>query len=145
MGNYIADLRRLVGSRPIISVGATILVRSKVGEILLQKRSDTKTWGLPGGGMEPGENLEQTARRELQEETGLIVQDLRLIDVFSGPDYFFVYPNGDQVHTVIVLYEAVKIMGELKPLDDESLALQYFPLNDLPQMESRAKAILNSL
>ncbi|MTI96302.1 MAG: NUDIX hydrolase [Firmicutes bacterium] len=144
MSDYIKELRSLIGNRPIIIVGATILVRN-LEEILLQRRSDTGTWGLPGGSLELGESLEQAARRELIEETGLRAGELKLVNVFSGPEFFFVYPNGDQVHTVIVLFEASKVSGVLAPIDDESLELKYFPLNALPELESRAENILKTL
>lgn len=57
MSDYIKDLRRLIGHRPLILVGSTIIVINDKKEILLQHRSDTKEWGLPGGAMEPGESL----------------------------------------------------------------------------------------
>lgn len=142
---YIQELRRLVGSRPLIVVGATVLVRNERGEILFQKRSDTGTWGLPGGAMEPGETLDETARRELLEETGLKAGQCRLLGVLSGPELFFVYPNGDQVHTVVVLYEATDLTGCLGVGDDESLEIRYFPLSSLPDLESRAAAVLRQL
>ncbi|MGE5654358.1 MAG: NUDIX hydrolase [Bacillota bacterium] len=142
MPSYIAGLRELVGHRPLIVVGATIIVRNARGEVLLQKRSDTGTWGLPGGAMEPGESPEQTARRELWEETGLTAGELRLLDVLAGPELFFVYPNGDQVHTVIILYEAAEVIGTLGVHDTESLELCHFSLSDLPKLENRARVVL---
>ncbi len=145
ISGYVSELRLLVGHRPLVVVGATVIVRNERGEILLQKRSDTGTWGLPGGAMEPGESLEQTARRELWEETGLSADPFRLVDVVSGPELFFSYPNGDQVHTVVVLYEAMAVTGSLKINDDESLDLRYFLMDALPELESRAAAVLRRL
>ena len=100
---YIQEIRQMVRNCPIIAIGATIIVYNEKNEILLNQRTDTGTWGIPGGSMESGKVAEKTARRELYEETGLEVDDLKLIDVLSGPEYFFVYPNGDQMHTVVIL------------------------------------------
>lgn len=68
--SYLGELRKIVGNRPLLSAGATVLVIQN-GTVLLNLRSDTKTWGIPGGGMELGESLEETAHRELFEETSL--------------------------------------------------------------------------
>ena len=73
MGNYVSELRRLVGSRPLLLVAAGVVVRASYGAILLQRRTDDGLWGLPGGALEPGDSLEEAARRELLEETGLVV------------------------------------------------------------------------
>lgn len=139
---YMEELRQLVGKRPIIGVGATILVFNLNREILLQLRSDTNTWGLPGGGMEAGEKIEETATRELFEECGLTLEKSKLLTVLSGPEYYFVYPNGDEVHTVIVLFEALRVSGELSINDGESSELRYFNLSLLPMLESRAQAVI---
>ena len=65
---YIEELRALIGHRPIIMVGATVLITDFKGRLLLIRRHDNGCWGVPGGSMEPGESLEQTARRETREE-----------------------------------------------------------------------------
>ena len=61
---YIQQLRELVGFRPIIMVGTGVLLL-KEKEVLLQRRRDNGLWGIPGGSLEPGESLEETARREI--------------------------------------------------------------------------------
>ena len=57
------------------------------GSILLTRLSplepDEGKWTLPGGGMEPGESVHQTLRREFDEETGLVPEIGRLVDVFT--------------------------------------------------------------
>ena len=55
---------------------------------MLQYRSDTYDWGVPGGAMELGETTEETARRELFEETGLNAKIMQFIGVLSGKVYF---------------------------------------------------------
>lgn len=69
--NYIKYIRQYVGTKPIIAPGSAIIVLNEHKEILLQLRSDTNDWGLPGGGMEMGDSFEETAQKELFEETGL--------------------------------------------------------------------------
>ena len=139
------DLRKFVGHNPLIGVGATTLVFNSNKELLLNLRSDTNTWGLPGGSMELYETIEETAIRELKEETNLDVHDLKLVTVLSGDDYYFEYPNGDKMCTVIVLFKVLDYDGELKVNDNESKKLAFFPLGNLPNLESRAEKIIDKI
>ena len=56
---------------PFIQPGAAVVIRNELGEILLQERTDKNIWGLPGGCQDLGERLEETAIREVFEETGI--------------------------------------------------------------------------
>lgn len=143
--SYIMNIRSKLGHEPIINVGSTILVFNENKEILLNLRSDTNDWGIPGGGKELNETLEECAIRELKEETNLNTDDLELVTVLSGKDYYYKYPNGDEVDTVIVLYQAKNYKGNLKINDGESKKLQFFSLNNLPKLESRAKLIIDKI
>ncbi|OAS85887.1 MULTISPECIES: NUDIX hydrolase [Metabacillus] len=144
--NYISELRKLIGNHPIISVGATVLVVNEKKEVLFQLRSDTYDWGLPGGSMELRETLEETASRELKEETGLEAKTFELINVFSGPQYYFRYPNGDETYSVINLYRALDVSGKIEMNDGESISLEYFSRDNLPKnLEKRAKALIDTI
>ena len=50
---YIQELRQLVGRRPIIMVGATVLVINQYDELLMMRRTDNGCWGVPSGALEP--------------------------------------------------------------------------------------------
>lgn len=143
--SYITNLRKYVGHEPLINIGATVIVLNDKNEILLNLRSDTNTWGIIGGGMELGESLEETAERELMEEAGLKAKHFELLDLLSGKELYFKYPNGDETYTVIALYQAVGVSGKLKINDDESNKLQYFSLDKLPPLESRARVVIQKL
>ena len=142
---YIMDLRKYVGHEPLIGLGATTLVFNDKNEILLNLRSDTNTWGIPGGSMELHETIEETAVRELKEEAGICADKLELVSVLSGDEYYFEYPNGDKMCTVIVLFKVLNYTGEIKVSDNESKQLKFFSLDELPNMESRAKAIIDKI
>jgi hypothetical protein len=60
-------------------------------------------------------------------------------------DYYFEYPNGDKMCTVIVLFKVLNYRGELKVSDHESKALKFYPINDLPVMELRAERIIQKI
>lgn len=139
------DLRKYIGHEPLIGVGATTLVFNDKNELLLNLRTDTNTWGIPGGAMELYETIEETAVRELKEETGICAEELELVGVLSGKDYYFEYPNGDKMCTVIVLFKVLNFSGTLKVSDNESKSLRFFPLTNLPVMESRAARIIEKI
>lgn len=142
---YITNLRQYVEHEPLIGLGATTLVFNNKNELLLNLRSDTNTWGIPGGSMELYETIEETAIRELKEETGIDADELELVTVLSGKEYYFEYPNGDKMCTVIVLFKVLNYTGNIKVSDDESKELKFFSLDNLPNMESRAKAIIDKI
>lgn len=130
---YVSSLRKYVGHQPLILVGATVLVLDRQNRLLMIRRSDTGDWGVPGGIMEPGETIEETARRELCEETNLAAGELELFGVFSGPELFFRYPNGDEIFSVPIVYIARDVCGILKLTDGEHYDSGYFPLTNLPE------------
>jgi ADP-ribose pyrophosphatase YjhB (NUDIX family) len=132
MTRYIQELRALVGHRPLILVGVNALVLDESGRLLLLERTDTKDWGLPGGFLELGETVEEAAKREICEETGLELEAMKLFGVFSGPEYFYTYPNGDQVSNVTVVYLASSPQQPLRPDQIESQQVQFFELDELP-------------
>ena len=133
MSNYILDLRKVVGHRPLIQVGAGIIVEDEQGRVLLQLRSDNHCWGYCGGSMEIDEEAEETARRELLEETGLAAESLELFGVFSGPDYHYVYPNGDEVSNVDIVFLCRKFSGQLKCQESEVDDLRFFAPDEIPE------------
>ena len=142
---YIMNLREKVRHGPLIVVGSTTLVFNNKNELLLNLRSDTNTWGIPGGAKELNETLEECAIRELKEETNINVNDLELITVLSGKEYYFKYPNEDELDCVIALYKVSNYEGELNINDGESKELKFFSLDNLPELESRAKAIIDKI
>ncbi|WP_180953606.1 GNAT family N-acetyltransferase [Bacillus sp. T33-2] len=145
MGDYIKEIRKLIGTRPFIMAGSAVLVFNEKNEILLQLRADTGNWGLPGGGMEPGESFEETAVRELYEETGLKAVRLRILDMLSGSEFYFKYPNGDEIYNAIALFLVEKWEGFPRVMDDESRDLRFFALNRLPELASKTTIILEKL
>jgi 8-oxo-dGTP pyrophosphatase MutT (NUDIX family)/GNAT superfamily N-acetyltransferase len=145
LGDYVKEIRALIGTRPFILAGSAVLVFNERNEVLLQLRSDTGKWGIPGGAMEPGESFEETARRELLEETGLYLKRLKFLDLLAGEDYYFQYPNGDEIHNAIALYACDDWEGTLQMLDGESRELRFFALDNLPELQGRPELILNKI
>jgi mutator protein MutT len=128
---YVSDLRAVVGCRPLILVAAGALILDEQGRLLLQRRADDGSWDLPGGALELGESVEEAVRREVREETGLEIGEMALFGVFSGPEMFHTYPNGDQAYFVCVVYLTEDVVGELK-CSSEGSALRFFSLDEVP-------------
>lgn len=142
---YIEEIREMVGNRPIIMVGATALILDENERLLMLRRTDNACWGVPGGGMEPGESLEDTVRRETREETGLEIGEISLYGIFSGPEFFYKYPNGDQVHIVTAVFLTKEFYGQIQISQEEHIEWRFFDIFHLPEDTSPpVKPILQS-
>ena len=132
---YIEDLRKIIGHRCISLTGSVVIIKDGEGRILLQKRTHPKgRWGLPGGLMELGESCEETAVREVREETSLDVDidSLELFGVYSGKDYFCTGETGDEWYVVVIAYTCERFTGEPKISDGESEELRWFLPDEIP-------------
>ena len=129
---YVRELRKIVGHRPLIIAGAAVLILDRENRLLLQRRKDNQKWGLIGGSMEVGESLEETAKREALEESGLTLSELNWFDLFSGKDLIYQLPHGDVVVNVTAVYTSNNYSGQLRTDDSEVDELNFFELNKLP-------------
>jgi ADP-ribose pyrophosphatase YjhB (NUDIX family) len=134
MADYISYLRGMVGHSKVIMVAASALVFDEQGRLLLQQRADSGYWGIPGGFMELGEKVEDTARREVYEETGLRLGRLELFGIYSGAEREVTLKNGDQIAIVKFVFTCRDYSGEAVALDpNESRNVRFFPLDALPE------------
>jgi 8-oxo-dGTP pyrophosphatase MutT (NUDIX family) len=133
--SYVEELRRLIGHKKIINAGVRAIIRNEAGAVLLQKRGDFGTWGLPAGGMELDESVWEALCREVREETTLTVIKARPWGIYSNPRYSVTYPGGDQAQPFTVAFVVEEWSGTPTPDGDESLDLQFFALDALPPAE----------
>lgn len=116
---------------PALTVDVVVLDAEDSNSIVLIRRSNEPfegSWALPGGFVEVGESVERAAVREVEEETGLEVELVGLVGVYSRPDRD---PRG---HNVSVAYLARRVSGDLAAdtdasevalLDPESVSLAF--------------------
>jgi mutator protein MutT len=125
--------------RILVTAGA--IIQDAQGRVLVQRRSDYGDWGLPGGAMKPGETVEETMRREVLEETGLIAGECDLYAVYSGQRMQYKYPDGNEVVFVMFVFRAQSELegrvaedGRLSFQDHEgeSLELRFISIKDIP-------------
>jgi 8-oxo-dGTP pyrophosphatase MutT (NUDIX family) len=130
---YFRSLRSKVGHELLLVPSVAAVIRDEDGSLLLQEKAGG-VWSLPAGAIEPGESPEDAVRREVCEETGLLVQPTEIRGVFGGSAFRYTYPNGDIVEYTVVLFRC-KIVGESTgPLDSETEALRYFSREQLPAL-----------
>ena len=131
--SYIMELRKIVGHRTLLMPCAGAIIGDGQGNVLLQLRKDDNKWATHGGSIEPDERVEDAMLREVREETGLTIIDYELLNIYSGPEAHHVYPNGDDVSCIDIVYYSHKYEGEITPQEQEVVKLQWFHRDHLPE------------
>lgn len=134
MSEYYRELRGKTGNGLLMMPSVAAIVRDEQGRILLIRKKDETLWGLPAGAVEPGETPSRALRREVFEETGLIVTPEQIIGVFGGGKYRYEYINGDQVEYTVIVFECVIVKGHLRSMDGEAEELEFFKEDELPEL-----------
>ena len=140
---YVAELREAVGDRPLLLPGTALIALDPRGRILLQRRTDDGTWGLPGGLLEIGEAPEEAVAREAREELGLELGEIELFGVFGGPELYHDYPGHGRVYGISAAYITRDVTGELRVDGDEVAEARFFAVDELPpDLERGCRPIL---
>jgi ADP-ribose pyrophosphatase YjhB (NUDIX family) len=118
-----------------LRLGCSAILLDETGaQVLLTRRSDNSQWCLPGGRVDAGESVTESIEREVFEETGLRVRAKRLTGVYSDPDQLIVYPDGNQVHMIVLAFLVEHLSGEMG-LSGETTGIRFFPVEEAVQME----------
>ncbi|MBF9069203.1 NUDIX domain-containing protein [Streptacidiphilus fuscans] len=114
-------------------VAAAAVVTDDEGRILLQRRTDSGMWALPGGGMEMDDSLPGAAVREVREETGLDVEITGLVGTYTDPKHVIAYSDGEVRRQFAVVFTA-RVVGGRLAISDESTELRFVDLADLNRL-----------
>jgi len=133
MASYAEDMRKHIGVRRLFMPGVRAVIVNESEELLLQRRTDTTLWGLPGGGVELDETAFEALKREVAEETALEVIEAEPMALYSGQKHRFAYPNGDQVQCFALAFLVRKWEGRPSADGREGSEVRFFPLSRLPQ------------
>ena len=112
---------------------ASAIVADENGRILLQRRSDNDLWALPGGTMEVGETIAETAVRETREETGLEVSPDYIVGIYTNPHHVVAFSNGE-VRQQFSLCFACKLVGGEVKVSDESYEVGFFSPEEIEHL-----------
>ncbi|GAA3843104.1 NUDIX hydrolase [Amycolatopsis tucumanensis] len=109
-----------------IGVAVSAFTVNERGELLMIRRTDNDLYALPGGNLELGETLSQALVREVQEETGVDVEVVELIGVYSNPRHVIAYDDGEVRQEFSICFRARPTGGDLRT-SSESKEVHWVP------------------
>lgn len=133
--SYLGQLRKLVGPRLVLVPGVLVVAQDTHGRVLLGRRGDTGTWGLPAGHAEVDSSFRATAVAELREEANLITTEDNLLAFgsISEPEFqHYTYPNGDEVHSFALCFLTRNWTGEPVADGEEMLEVGFYDIDATP-------------
>lgn len=119
---YIDDPDAPAATSLVPAVSA--VVTDGEGRILLHLRADNRLWSIPGGAIELGESVAEAVAREVQEETGFLVEPEEIVGVYSDPRNVVAYDDGEVRQRFSVCVACGLVAGSVDP-DEESLAVRW--------------------
>jgi 8-oxo-dGTP diphosphatase len=133
--HFLKSVMGIIFRHPV--TGVTLIPILPDGTIVLIRRRDTGKWALPGGMIDWGEDILNTAQRELKEETGLNLVSLgRLVGVYSS------FNRDPRIHSISVLIEVTaegsfEVKDTLEVSEVEAFSLENLPLGNLSHDNDR--------
>lgn len=131
MDDYIKKIRQYIGHEPMLIPHAVVIVLNNENEVLIEERADDGYLDFPGGAIDINETVEDAAKRELYEETGLIAEDLQEFKIYSGEITKYTYFSGDVIYGVDIFYICRKWYGKIKPQLIEVSTLKFMKIDEI--------------
>ena len=125
-------MKRDYPDRPIVGVGGVIVDHERVLVVKRATEPRRGQWSIPGGAVEIGETLREALAREVQEETGLLIEVADVLEVLDS-----IVRDSDgraQYHYVLVDFTCRRVGGQLRAGTDASDA-RWITLNELHELE----------
>src|SRR5690242_11447732 len=110
---------------------ANVLVVNDAGDILLIQRSDNGNWALPGGAMDLGESLVDTAVRETLEETGIRCEVTGLVGIYTDPRHVILYTSNGEARQEFSVVLTARATGGEPTRSEESSEVRWVPRVEL--------------
>jgi 8-oxo-dGTP pyrophosphatase MutT (NUDIX family) len=112
---------------------ASAIVVDDEGKILLHRRSDNGLWALPGGAMEIGESIAETAVREVKEETGLNVKPEYIVGIYTDPHHVIAFSDGEVRQQFSLCFACSLVDGTIS-VSDESIEVAFIPQQEIERL-----------
>lgn len=121
-------MKRLYPDQPIVGIGAVIILDGKIALIKRGNEPSRGKWTIPGGLVELGESPEQAVIRETKEETGLDVENPRLIDVVSNVD---LDEKGKVKYHYVIIDYFVHVKAGTAEASSDAVELRWVPFDEV--------------
>jgi 8-oxo-dGTP pyrophosphatase MutT (NUDIX family) len=112
----------------------TAVIVNDEGELLLIHKTDNDLWALPGGGHDAGESISQTVVREVKEETGIDVEIVDIVGLYTDPRHVMAYDDGEVRQQFSICFHARPIGGSLQN-SSESKEVRWVSIDELDDLE----------
>jgi ADP-ribose pyrophosphatase YjhB (NUDIX family) len=114
-----------------IVVAVTAFVQDEQGRLLMIKRTDNGMYSIPGGAQDVGETIGHTVIREIKEETGIDIEPINVIGIYSDPAHIIEYSDGEVRQQFSICFRARPTGGQIRT-SDESSEVEWVERKDLP-------------
>jgi 8-oxo-dGTP pyrophosphatase MutT (NUDIX family) len=126
--DYYDDPSAPAANSLVVAVAAVVV--DDAGRVLLIERTDNGKWALPGGAQELGESVREAAVRETREETGIDIDVIGVVGIYSDPRHVIAYDDGEVRQEFSICLRA-RSVGGTPAASNESRSVRWVEPADL--------------